>query len=550
METNQTNAHGFWRYLINSQKRATPQLEQLCLGIAKIIVSCWLVPQIALHPLTAPSQPTLEPRSDSDLLTPQRLALFYRSVGGNYDSLFLKTSEHGLSFMFTTLGCFHALQPTQSPFETPKVPCLTPDGFARWLTIQILLCPDENIGFLQKAVTIWNVPGPSNTFFPKFIPREVFPSRPDEEMENWHRMVTGKLNQKNYMRRIQNSPYQSPHLEAHDRRDEYFSGSQVGKPARPSRSSSRDDKTALYRRRSSVPDFASPTGERASHWEPKHAEGPRKARSHSAHRHPTPPGRQRSHTASSNHASQPSGSSPKSPSNRRHGANPPNQNGRPNSGYNTHYRSPARTPSTVDEDTGSEASSENSMAGHRPRRSGDDRSRRSSLWVPSIFRSHKRRHSSDASYRAPSKHTQPLRPEYYSSRASKPPPPQQHPHPSRGNPTPQWRDTNWESDASNPNPAIPMQGQAHADPRAPSIRYPDQHNFGQPLTRESSSGSGTDHRHRASDYERNSHRRQHPVPPRIATVAGVHGRQYPDALSPLERQRSHATSRGGVAAAV
>ena len=38
MDTNKTAAHGFWRYLINSQKRATPQLEQLCLGIAKIIV--------------------------------------------------------------------------------------------------------------------------------------------------------------------------------------------------------------------------------------------------------------------------------------------------------------------------------------------------------------------------------------------------------------------------------------------------------------------------------------------------------------------------------
>ena len=188
--------------------------------------------------------------------------------------------------MFTTLGCFHSLQPTQSPFDTPKIPCLTPTGFARWLTIQMLLCPEENIGFLQKAVHLWNVPGPNGTIFPKYIPRDAFPTRPDEEMENWHRMVTGRLNQKNYMRRIQNSPHQSPHPEAHDRRDGYFSGSQVGKPSRPSRSSSRDDKTALYRRRSSVPDFASPAGERGSHWEPKNPDGPRKARSHSAQRPP------------------------------------------------------------------------------------------------------------------------------------------------------------------------------------------------------------------------------------------------------------------------
>lgn len=452
--------------------------------------------------------------------------------------------------MFTTLGCFHSLQPSPSPFETPKIPCLTPDGFARWLTIQMLLCPEENIGFLQKAVQLWNVPGPNGTIFPKYIPREAFPSRPDEEMESWHRMVTGKLNQKNYMRRIQNSPHQSPHPEAHDRRDGYFSGSQVGRPSRLSRSSSRDDQTALYRRRSSVPDFGSPSGERGSHWEPRHPEDPRKARSHSAQRPPAPPGRQRSHTATGSHPSQQNGSSPKSPSSRRHGGNPGDQKSRPPSAYNTHYRSPARTPSTVDEDTGSEASSENSQSGQRPRRPGEDRrSRRSSLWVPSIFRSHKRRHSSDASYRAPSKHTQPLRPEYYPPRASNPPP-QQHPHPHRGGGAPQWRDTNWDSDTPNSNSAAPMQGQAHVDPRAPTIRYPDQNNFGQPLTRESSSGSGTDHRHRTSDYERNGHRRQQAVPPRIATVAGVHGRQYPDALSPIERQRSHVTSRGGVAAVV
>lgn len=450
--------------------------------------------------------------------------------------------------MYTTLGCFHSLQPTHSPFDTPKIPCLTPNGFARWLTIQMLLCPEENIGFLQKSVQIWNIPGPSGTIFPKYIPREVFPTRPDEDMENWHRMVTGKLNQKNYMRRIQNSPHQSPHPEAHDRRDGYFSGSQVGKPSRPSRSSSRDDQTALYRRRSSVPDFVSPSGDRGSHWEPRNPEGPRKARSHSAQRSPAPPGRQRSHTASGNHTSQQTGSNPNSPSNRRHGANHVDQNGRRTSGYNTHYRSPARTPSTVDEDTGSEASSENSQSGHRPRRPGEGRqSRRSSLWVPSIFRSHKRRHSSDASYRAPSKHIQPLRPEYY--RASNPQP-QQPPHPHRGGGVPQWREPNWDSEPPNPNSASPMQGQVHPDPRPPTIRYPDQNNFGQPLTRESSSGSGTDHRHRTSDYERNSHRRGQAGPPRIATVAGVHGRQYPDALSPIERQRSHVNSRSGVAAVV
>ncbi|EXJ59946.1 hypothetical protein A1O7_04094 [Cladophialophora yegresii CBS 114405] len=245
-------APGFWRYLINPDKSATPQFEQLCVGIAKVIA-------------------TLEPGPNSEL-TPSRLAAFYRAVGGNYDALFLRSSDHALSFMFQTLGCYHSLQPTPSPFETPRIPCLTPIGFARWQTIQLLLCPEENVGFVQKAVQLWKVPTPNGDTYPTYIPNEMFPDRPDEAMEKWYRMVTGKLNQQNYnLRRIKNSPYQSPHPEPYDPREGYFSGAQVGRPARPSRSNSRDDDqlAALYRRRSSVPDFPSPSGDRGSHWDPR-----------------------------------------------------------------------------------------------------------------------------------------------------------------------------------------------------------------------------------------------------------------------------------------
>jgi hypothetical protein len=39
MDSDQTPGSGYWRYLINPDKSATPQLEQLCLGLAKVIVS-------------------------------------------------------------------------------------------------------------------------------------------------------------------------------------------------------------------------------------------------------------------------------------------------------------------------------------------------------------------------------------------------------------------------------------------------------------------------------------------------------------------------------
>ncbi|KAJ9611751.1 hypothetical protein H2200_004935 [Cladophialophora chaetospira] len=508
-------APGYWRYLINPDKSATSQFEQLCKGIAKVIA-------------------TLEP-GPNDELTPSRLARFYRAVGGNYDSLFLKSSDTALSFMYQTLGCFHSLQPTISPFETPRIPCLNPTGFARWQTIQLLLCPEENVGFIQKAVQLWNVPAPNGGIYPKYIPQDVFPSRPDEAMEKWHKMVTGKLNQQNYnMRRIQNSPYHSPHLEPHDRRDGYFPGGQVGRPARPSRSSSRDEDqlAAMYRRRSSVPDFPSPAGERGSHWDPSNQHEARKARSHSAQRSsPKPSSRQRSRTTTEPASHQKS--SKTSPSSHRHGAVQTDPNGRRSSGgYNMAYRSPARTPSTVKEDSGSEGSSEASQNGRRHRKSDEERkSRRSSLWPPFLRPSHKRRHSSDAGYHAPdprAQPSQPSRPEYHPPRAIKPAPqPQAQPYRGTGAP-PQWRDPAWDNNTPLSTPVTPTQAQM--DPRGPAIRFPDQQ-F-EPLTRESSSGS---------DNRPHSHRQQVPPGARIATVTGVSGRKYPtsDPMSPIERQRTH-----------
>ncbi|KAJ9646880.1 uncharacterized protein PV06_10375 [Exophiala oligosperma] len=524
MDASQAADHGYWGYLIKPDKSASPQLEQLCLGLAKVI-------------------PTLEP-GPNDELTPQRLAAFYRAVDGNYDSLFLRTTEGGLSFMYQTLGCFHSLQPTASPFDQPRVPCLTPHGFARWQTIQILLCPEENVGFMQKAVQKWNVPMPNGGTFPKYIPQSSFPAKPDEEMERWHKMVTGQLNQKNYMHRLKNSPHQSPHIEPTDRRDGYFAGASLRRPTRHSRSSSRDDsdrRAASYHRRSSVPDFPSPPQDRGIRFETRPTTGGHQTRSHSAQRPPHPPSRQRSHTASGNSSSPPNKNSP---AKSRRTIDPNDPAARRSSAHASfQYRSPARTPSTVDEDTGSEASSETSHVGRRHRRSDEDRKTRpSSLWVPSFMRSHKRRHSSDASYRANAVKDSAQRSDHRQPQAIKAPPPAAY----RGG-APQWRDTDWGSDAAT---ATPPQTYAQLDPRGPAIRYPDQASF-EPLTRESSSGSGTDQRYRSSDWERGGAHRRGGAPLRVGTLTGVQGRRYPtsDPMSPIDRQRSHAPpSRGGVAA--
>ncbi|KAL8901215.1 MAG: hypothetical protein Q9207_005314 [Kuettlingeria erythrocarpa] len=165
----------YWGYLITSEKRPTVVFEQLLLGIANYInrqVAPW----------------------DVDSLTPTKLAAFYRLVGGDYDSLFLETPHASLSFIYQSLGCFHALQQEKTPYAPPSVPALSPQGFVRWQTVQVLLEPEEHFSFLQNAVKRFEIINPvDGTLFPNLLPREALPSRPDPEMIQWHEGVAQKL---------------------------------------------------------------------------------------------------------------------------------------------------------------------------------------------------------------------------------------------------------------------------------------------------------------------------------------------------------------------
>ncbi|GAB1205609.1 hypothetical protein APSETT445_004287 [Aspergillus pseudonomiae] len=137
-------------------------------------------------------------------LTPDRLAAFYRKVGGNYDVLFLQTRPSALSFIYQRLGCFHSIQPTNDPYKPPSIPALQPNGFVRWQTIQLLLDPDEHSRWLQNAVDLWDIETPNGGIFPKVIPRGAFPAEPDPEMVQWHEEVSRRFEldywKKNIMR--------------------------------------------------------------------------------------------------------------------------------------------------------------------------------------------------------------------------------------------------------------------------------------------------------------------------------------------------------------
>lgn len=342
------------------------------------------------------------------------------------------------------------------------------------------------------------------------------------------------------MRRLKYSPYQSPYPE--DRREGYFPNG--------SRDSSAEDQARIdaYRRRSSVPDVPSPIpvavpvpGDRPSHWDP-HGRAPRKARSHSAQRPPAP-SRQRSHTTSTPD---------------RQSRYPPNAvHQRPNSHYNASHRhrvSDGRSPHSRN-NSASDASSENSHHDHRsPRNRKSDREespkrRRSSLWPPSFFKSHRRRHSSDAGHRrieappAPQPPI-PLRPEYYHRKTQ--PHAQQTPYsaamPMQYAPPPQrpqngvrFRSDMFE-DPSHSGPESPVYS-AHGT--NPNMRYPEA--VGADMGRESSSGDGADRRHHP-DFDRAAQRKAG-LPTRVATVSGVGGRKYP-ADSPTDLHHPNSRARG------
>lgn len=146
---------------------------------------------------------------DDRTLTPSKLAAFYRLVGGNYDSLFLDSPDSSIAFIYKSLGCLHSLQPNKDAFATPSIPALTPHGYVRWQTVQLLLGPEEHVPYLQAAVKRLDLKnhgqgGP----FPRHLPAEAFPRHADPDMCSWHETVEEKL-------RLEAEPTLTPRLSKH-----------------------------------------------------------------------------------------------------------------------------------------------------------------------------------------------------------------------------------------------------------------------------------------------------------------------------------------------
>ncbi|KAI4689829.1 uncharacterized protein J4E84_004009 [Alternaria hordeiaustralica] len=170
-------AYDFWGYLFKEDKCGTPLLDRLLKGIAYVISQKF-------------------GSSDSPDLTPSQIAAWYRSVGGDYDVLFTDTPPSSVAFIYRSLGAFHSLQPAPDDdgYSSPTIPALKKDGFVTWQTIQLLLGPEEHVPFLQKAVELDDIPDlETGGTFPKILPKECFPEKPDDAMETWYQSVAARL---------------------------------------------------------------------------------------------------------------------------------------------------------------------------------------------------------------------------------------------------------------------------------------------------------------------------------------------------------------------
>lgn len=263
-------------------------------------------------------------------------------------------SDSSISYIWQVTGCQHTLQPTDNDFAPPTIPALTPRGFSRWESVEILLGPEEHVPFLQYAVKNWSLRHPeTGEPFPPDLPADVFPTEADEEVDLWHKSCGERLTREAAGRPARPSrplnhkrepdPADPKFSQSHSRNASqggtprprqndpdyfgrsfsYVSAPPGGRPSKQGHSSRSPDKPPRNRsfndrvRRRSFSDFASPPSKVAepeerygydeAYLDPEEARRPTAGRRHSHPRHyssdedmeppePTPPRNKRRHS--------------------------------------------------------------------------------------------------------------------------------------------------------------------------------------------------------------------------------------------------------------
>ena len=90
-----------------------------------------------------------------------------------------------ISRIYRKLRCQHHLIQGRDN-QKPDIPCLTPAGFERWVTLLIQAHPEEEYKRLQKVILNVPISNPNNIRerFPKEIPRTLFPGHEDSRIRD------------------------------------------------------------------------------------------------------------------------------------------------------------------------------------------------------------------------------------------------------------------------------------------------------------------------------------------------------------------------------
>ena len=88
-----------------------------------------------------------------------------------------------ISRLYRKLECEHHLVQADS-VERPDIPALTPAGFERWMTFEILTDPDGAYQRLSQSIKDLPIFNPDNARIDlsKIIQRENFPTEPDTKI--------------------------------------------------------------------------------------------------------------------------------------------------------------------------------------------------------------------------------------------------------------------------------------------------------------------------------------------------------------------------------
>ncbi|KAF1991479.1 hypothetical protein K402DRAFT_400218 [Aulographum hederae CBS 113979] len=159
----ETTLEKIWQPLFDADCKPTPRVNQFLRGLALHLIEDY------------------EPKKNL-VVTPAKMKRFYEDARLSdetypWNTIFGgKLSNSAISRIYRDLRCQHHLV-QETPADEPRIPALTPEGFASWMTIMVQAHPDAEFERLTKAVLDMPISNADDRKerYPKELSRRLFP---------------------------------------------------------------------------------------------------------------------------------------------------------------------------------------------------------------------------------------------------------------------------------------------------------------------------------------------------------------------------------------